>query len=171
MTPTQYLATVFSRHSSMILQKRTADPPTPSITTTALPYPNPSAPTIPSQCLPSHLLFNSGGVRIQHFSTPGRALYSPLPHSTKVLDTGASPTLDFSHSRRKYIQFLIFSPPGSSEPALLSTLVHTCYAHVPAISSTRIVPHGPHHARVAKNTATPTYHSLYKLPTQEARFL
>jgi hypothetical protein len=60
---------------------------------------------------------------------------------------------------------------GSSEPARLSTLVHTRYTHAPAISNTRMVPHGPHHARVTKNTATPTNHSLYKLPTQEARFL
>jgi hypothetical protein len=60
---------------------------------------------------------------------------------------------------------------GSNEPAWLSTLVHTCYTHTPAISNTRMVPHGPHHARVTKNTATPANHSLYKLPTQEARFL
>jgi hypothetical protein len=102
---------------------------------------------------------HSGGVCIQHFSTLGQVPYSPHPHTTEVLNTGASPTPDFSHSIL------------SSKPVQHSTLEHTRYAHTPALSSVRIIPRGPHHSRETKNTLTTLAYCISQTSYAKARIL
>jgi hypothetical protein len=64
-----------------------------------------------------------------------------------------------------------FSPPGSSEPARHSTLEHTRYAHTAALSSIRIIPHGPHHSKGTKNTLTTLEYRTSQTSYAKARIL
>jgi hypothetical protein len=42
-------------------------------------------------------------------------------------------------------------------------LEHNHYAHTPALSSIRIIPHGPHHSRGTKNTLTTLAYHISQL--------